>query len=87
MYYADLFGLRSGSEGALILIVKIMVFIGDSNRPDRRRKSMANSSVITVRLPKEDRAKLIISSTKTGKSKSEVVREALELYYKNEKAG
>lgn len=26
---------------------------------------MANSSVITVRLPKEDRAKLIISSTKT----------------------
>lgn len=48
---------------------------------------MANSSVITVRLPKEDRAKLIISSTKTGKSKSEVVREALELYYKNKKAG
>lgn len=48
---------------------------------------MANSSVITVRLPKEGRAKLIISSTKTGKSKSEVVREALELYYKNEKAG
>lgn len=48
---------------------------------------MANSSVITVRLPKEDRVKLIILSTKTGKSKSEVVREALELYYKNEKAG
>lgn len=48
---------------------------------------MANSSVITVGLPKEDRAKLIIKSAKTGKSKSEVVREALELYYKNEKAG
>ena len=50
-------------------------------------ESLFKSSVITVRLPKEDRAKLIISSTKTGKSKSEVVREALELYYKNEKAG
>ena len=48
---------------------------------------MANSSVITVFFRQSDRAKLIISSTKTGKSKSEVVREALELYYKNEKAG
>lgn len=37
---------------------------------------------ISVRVAPEDRGKLAMVSLRTGKSKSEVIREALELYCK-----
>lgn len=43
---------------------------------------MKNDTKITIRLPKIVRSNLSVIGYKTGKSKSEIVREALEMYYK-----
>ena len=41
-------------------------------------------NVTTVRLPADTRNKLVILSKKKGKTKSDIIKESLDIYYQNE---
>ena len=45
-----------------------------------------NSQVTTARLPVETRNKLVALSRKMGKTKSEIIKESLDMYYEHEES-
>ena len=45
-----------------------------------------NGQVTTVRLPPETRNKLLALSKIKGKTKSDIIKESLDLYYQNEES-
>ena len=51
------------------------------------KKKIAKEGITTARLPADTRNKLIVLSRLKNKTKSEIIIESLELYYKQEESG